>query len=210
MMGGLGTQVATVVQPPAFGYDPTVTPYPYDPKKAKELLAQAGYPNGVDITAAQRLVEFRPVFEAIGQMLTEVGLRTTPEDVGSGPGLEQVLPGARARPPTAHYGTWGNYSVFDADAVLHPLYHTEPGGWIGKHYARVEGLDKLIDEARSTRGPAAAQADLRADPAADPRGGAVHLPVHPVRHARHLEEGRRTQARGDEWLWLFDAKPQEL
>ena len=40
------------------------------------------------------------------------------------------------------YGTWGNYSVFDADAVLHPLYHTEPGGWIGKWYTRVEGLDR--------------------------------------------------------------------
>ncbi len=49
-----------------------------------------------------------------------------------------------------YYGTWGNYSVFDADAVLHPLYHTEPGGWVGKWYARVEGLDKLIDEARSS------------------------------------------------------------
>ena len=48
------------------------------------------------------------------------------------------------------YHTWGNYSVFDADAVLHPLYHSEVGGWIGKWYTRVEGLDKLIDEGRST------------------------------------------------------------
>ena len=99
-------------------------------------------------------------------MLTEVGLRTTPRRCGirARRGTSSSRP--RARPPTAQYGTWGNYSVFDADAVLHPLYHTEPGGWIGKHYARVEGLDKLIDEARSTVDQPQAQADLRADPAA--------------------------------------------
>src|SRR4029450_2416397 len=111
-----------------------------------------------------------------------------------------------------YYGNWGNYSVFDADAVLHPLYHTEPGGWVGKWYTKGEGLDRLIDEGRSTLdqprrnwtysrtpravreasrvvhdsagprpahrrrppplGPAETQADLLADPAADPGRGA--------------------------------------
>src|SRR5437899_6752701 len=42
MMAGLGRQVATVVQPAAFGFDPSVPVYPYDAKKAQELLAQAG------------------------------------------------------------------------------------------------------------------------------------------------------------------------
>src|SRR5262249_46408998 len=41
LMGGLGRQVATSVQPLAFGFDPEIKAYPYDPKKAKELLAQA-------------------------------------------------------------------------------------------------------------------------------------------------------------------------
>src|SRR5882672_2434697 len=72
LMAGLGKQVATTVQPPAFGFDPDVKTYAYDPKKAKELLAQAGYANGVDITLHSADPAVRPQFEALCQMLTEV------------------------------------------------------------------------------------------------------------------------------------------
>jgi peptide/nickel transport system substrate-binding protein len=36
--------------PPMFGYDPSLAPYPYDPAKAKALLAQAGHANGFSCT----------------------------------------------------------------------------------------------------------------------------------------------------------------
>src|SRR5437867_5431710 len=98
MMAGLGRQVATVVQPAAFGFDSSVPPYPYDPKKAKELLAQAGYPNGVDIMLHSSSVDWRPHFEALGQMLTEVGLRTTVKMWDPArPGISSSSPRARRR-----------------------------------------------------------------------------------------------------------------
>ena len=205
LMGGLGRQVATTVQPLAFGFDPEVKPYPYDPKKAKELLAQAGYPNGVDVTFHSAFIEFRPVFEAICQMLTEVGIRTTPKMWDPGSAWNKFLQ-AEGKATNGMYGSWGNYSVFDADAVLHPLYHTEPGGWIGKWYARVEGLDRLIDEGRSS--------------VDQPKRKRVYSQIQQLIREEApsiflwtqydtLAISKKVQyaARGDEWLWLYDARP---
>jgi peptide/nickel transport system substrate-binding protein len=206
MMGGLGKQVPTVVQPPAFGYDPTVTPYGYDPKKTTELLAKAGYPNGVDITLHSAFVEFRPVFEAICQMLTEAGIRTTPKAWDPGPAWNKFFQ-SEGKATHGYYGSWGNYSVFDADAVLHPLYHTEPGGWIGKHYTRVEGLDKLIDEGRSTVDQARRKR-IYAQIQHLIKEEAPAIFLWTQYDTLGLSKKVAYEARGDEWLWLFDAKPK--
>ncbi|MCC6176930.1 MAG: hypothetical protein IT305_16595 [Chloroflexi bacterium] len=46
---GHASRLATVVPTAAFGYDLSVTPYPYDPDRARALLAEAGYPNGFSV-----------------------------------------------------------------------------------------------------------------------------------------------------------------
>src|SRR5690606_25222976 len=45
-------QLATGMLPStSWAYQPTATDYPYDPKRARELLRQAGYPTGLALTS---------------------------------------------------------------------------------------------------------------------------------------------------------------
>jgi peptide/nickel transport system substrate-binding protein len=206
LMGGLGRAVPTIINPMAFGYDPQVEGYGYDPKKAKDLLKQAGYPNGVDITLHTGTSEAfnRQLAEAIAEMLTEVGLRTNLKIWDPGPAWNKFFQ-AEGKATNGFISSWGYYSTFDADAILHPLYHTEPGGWVGKWYARVPGLDELIDAGRTT-----VDKDARlATYAKIQRLIKEEAPSIFLYHQHDmLGLNKRVvyEARGDEWIWVYDAR----
>jgi peptide/nickel transport system substrate-binding protein len=45
---GHATRLATVVDTEAIGYDPSIEPFPFDPEMARQLLAEAGHPDGFE------------------------------------------------------------------------------------------------------------------------------------------------------------------
>ena len=61
------------------GADPKLHRYPLDPKKAKELLAKAGHPNGLDVKlhfAPTRYPKAKEVCQVIADQLKAAGVRT--------------------------------------------------------------------------------------------------------------------------------------
>jgi peptide/nickel transport system substrate-binding protein len=62
-----------------FGFDPTLKVPAADPARAKALLAEAGYAQGFNLTihcTNDRYLNDAKVCEALGQMLTQIGIKT--------------------------------------------------------------------------------------------------------------------------------------
>lgn len=73
LMGGLFGINTQYSMPIAFGYNPNLKPFEYDPEKAKKLLAEAGYPNGFSMLAEVR--DYPEVMQVVAQDLSKVGVK---------------------------------------------------------------------------------------------------------------------------------------
>jgi peptide/nickel transport system substrate-binding protein len=62
--------------PSAYEYALAIPAYPYDPARARKLLAEAGYPNGFDAGDYAADISYGSVAEAIANYLAAVGIRT--------------------------------------------------------------------------------------------------------------------------------------
>lgn len=77
VLGGYGQVTATAVVPVEYGYAAEIEPYPYSPERAKELLAEAGYQDGLEVTfyvPIGRYLKGELVAEAIAEYLKDVGI----------------------------------------------------------------------------------------------------------------------------------------
>ena len=73
-MLGLGRPTGSFV-PPTFDFALSIDPPPLDPKRAKQLLAEAGYPNGFDAGDLTPLPPYTALGEEVGGYLQGIGIR---------------------------------------------------------------------------------------------------------------------------------------
>jgi peptide/nickel transport system substrate-binding protein len=79
ILGGYAAQQPATISPLIEGNDRDIKPYAYDPEKAKQLLAEAGYASGFEINfyhPTGRWMKDAEAAQAIGQMLGKVGIKT--------------------------------------------------------------------------------------------------------------------------------------
>jgi peptide/nickel transport system substrate-binding protein len=139
------------VVPAVFGHAP-VGPYSYDPERARELLAEAGFPNGFSMTLHHptgRYLLDATVAEAVQDMLGEVGIDVTLETREWSSYLEFT-----SQPPEqAEYDAfmlgWGTVTL-DSDYGLYALLHSRQWNPNGNNrgFYRNDRVDAILDEAR--------------------------------------------------------------
>ena len=76
VLHGVGEPLGTFISKYyPYGGDPALRPYPYDPKKARQLLASAGYPNGFETTLNVQGDLPKELSEAVVAYWAQVGVK---------------------------------------------------------------------------------------------------------------------------------------
>lgn len=121
-------------------YDADLKTYPYDPVRAKGLLAEAGYPNGFDYVLSTPQVS---VFEQLNQLLQEqlgaVGIKLRLQPVAASEWYARVVDGTTNLTPTR----WTQRA--DPDGLLYILFDSK--GFANTMKYKSERVDALLKEA---------------------------------------------------------------
>jgi len=153
VMEGQAVRVPTLVGPYTWGYA-ALTPYPYDPNKAKQLLAQAGYPNGFDVpfnTSPTRWSEGPDIVQAIASDLGKVGIRAKLQNQEWATYVDMLW---SEKPHDLYIRTWSTADKLDADT---PLFLILRSGVASSTYVN-PAVDKLLDAERDELRPDARKA----------------------------------------------------
>ncbi|MFM0052148.1 glutathione ABC transporter substrate-binding protein GsiB [Caballeronia grimmiae] len=143
------------VVPQGVDYATKLGPWKYDPAKARQLLKEAGYPNGFETTlwsgynhtTAQKIIQF------VQQQLGQVGVKASVEALEAGQRVQRVdsAPDPATAPVRMYYIGWSS-STGEADWAISPLLASSsmPPKLSNTAYYKNENVDADLQKALAT------------------------------------------------------------
>jgi peptide/nickel transport system substrate-binding protein len=150
LLRGHGVQRPLPLDPRAFGYNPNLALHKPDMEKAKQFLAQAGYPNGQGIPelvfiypTAGRYLMGESVAEYVSQQFAKVGVRVKLSPGEYGAWLAQMRDKKSYDLGMMGWGGGGRFEV--GDTLFFQFHSASPYSWLNN-----SDFDQALDRARET------------------------------------------------------------
>lgn len=190
------------------GYDPTIKRVKYDPKKAKELLAKAGYPNGFEVrldAPNNRYINDAQIAQAVASSLAKIGIKVK----------VNATPKSSFFPRTAKQDTsffligWAS-SDGDGSSMLDGVVHSKDDK---KGYGRYNNgkfsdprVDKLIEESDANMNPKDRVKQMREAQRIALIEDQGFIPLHFQVDIYASSKKVKFTPRTDSKIWAFDIK----
>lgn len=146
ILGGYGNLISSFQSNLSFGYNKDLEPYPYDPEKAKKLLAEAKVPEGTTLEFFIPGTDgtFKEIAQAVAFYLQEVGLKVSINSVENTTFQSELIPQGKAG--QMYKNGWGGWTL-DFDNTAYLMYHE--GEFWNPSYKN-EKVEQLLTAERAT------------------------------------------------------------
>ena len=145
VLEGLGRPARQVMPEGFFGSSENVIDRPYDPDRAKALLAEAGFPQGFTIDlycTSDRLPGDGAICQGLGQMFTQVGIKTNVNAISR----TVYFPAQARKEYSIFMNGWGTLTG-EASYTLGSLAHSPNEELKLGAFNRIEYSNPKVDEA---------------------------------------------------------------
>ena len=147
-LNGVGTVCETPMAIGVVGWPKDFKNNEYNPEKAKEHLAAAGYPDGVTVTLkCMESASYSKPAEILQEQLRQVGITVNIEKMERAKFLQEM------RDDKQYEISIMSATAFYPDAdYIYALYHTDPTGGAGRNYHCNSNpeLDEMLETARTS------------------------------------------------------------